>query len=152
MGIPSRPIEALSARVVSRRYCNHVLFYFCNPGTPAYCSTPHVKGSNRVKAARVRPAVRTGKVGTMPIRKCPFTGATFRTKDYTILTLRPGENAWQMFSAKTPPVAEHFHIKPQQDEAHVVIFEKPVQIENDDALPAELQVCNMSCESVMDQS
>jgi hypothetical protein len=29
------PIEALSAGIVSKRYCNHVLFYFCNPGTPA---------------------------------------------------------------------------------------------------------------------
>ena len=30
-----RPIEALSVGIVSKRYCNHVLFYFCNPGTPA---------------------------------------------------------------------------------------------------------------------
>jgi hypothetical protein len=35
-----RPIEILSAGIVSKRYCNHVLFYFCSPGTPSYCSAP----------------------------------------------------------------------------------------------------------------
>ena len=134
-----RPIEAMSAGVVSRRYCNHVLFYYCNPGTPAYCSTPHVKGSNLVKAARVRPAIRIGQEGTMPIWMCPFTGATFRTKDYTILTLRPGENAWQLFGAKSPPVAEYFYLPPQADKAHVVIFEAPVILDKDTALPDDLQ-------------
>ena len=39
-GKATRPIEILSAGIVSKRYCNHVLFYFCSPGTPSYCSAP----------------------------------------------------------------------------------------------------------------
>jgi hypothetical protein len=80
---------------------------------------------------------------------CPFTRETFWSKDYTILTLRPGENAWQMFNAKTPPVAEYFHIngggevyldiKPQQDKAHIVIFDKLAHMENGTAMPDEPQ-------------
>jgi hypothetical protein len=66
-----RPIEALSAGIVSTRYCNHVLFYFCNPGMPAYCSTPY-----GTKDAYVRPAVRMGQTGTQPtwmlIRSIPI--------------------------------------------------------------------------------
>jgi hypothetical protein len=97
-----RPIEILSAGIVSKRYCNHVLFYFCSPGTPAYCSAPCETGE-----ANVRPAIRMGQIGTMPTWMCPFTGDTFTSKDYTIMALESGENAWQMFGAKTPPVVEY---------------------------------------------
>ena len=102
-GKTTRPIEILSAGIVSKRYCNHVLFYFCSPGTPAYCSAPCETGK-----ANVRPAVRMGQIGTIPTWMCPFTGDTFTSKDYTIIALHSGENAWQMFGAKTPPVMEHF--------------------------------------------
>jgi hypothetical protein len=38
---------------------------------------------------------------------CPFAGDTFISKDYTIMALKLGENAWQMFGAQTPPVVEY---------------------------------------------
>jgi hypothetical protein len=48
-----------------------------------------------------------GQIGTIPTWMCPFTGDTFISKDYTIIALHSGENAWQMFGAKTPPVMEY---------------------------------------------
>ena len=116
-GDAPRPDEILSNGQTSRRYCNHVIHYYENPGTPAMVSTPEVRGSNLLNPTRCREAIRLGMIGTLPLWQCPHTGVHFRSKDYLVLNLPPGQNAWQMFKcANVPTVPVYFHAPPQNSE------------------------------------
>ena len=99
-----------------------------------------------------------GQTGTMPTWMCPFTGETFLSKDYTILTVKPGENAWQMFSAKTPRVVEYvygngkneipFDTKHQQEKAPV----NKSACKNDTDVPYGLQHSKVGTHITQDTS
>ena len=102
-GDAARPDEILSNGAISRRFCNHMIHYFENPGVPALVSTPDIKGSNLMQPNRVRKMIRMGMTSTLPKWVDPDTGRIVRSKDYIVLTLKSGQSAWQYYGCDNQP-------------------------------------------------
>lgn len=98
-GDQALPLELITQGRYSRRQIYRELSYYVMPGTPALVHMPHVRGSTL--APKVRWGVAWGMYREQVTFKCPFTGATFRSKSFTAFDLRENMNYAQFMGLPT---------------------------------------------------
>jgi hypothetical protein len=83
------PITALSKGRVSTAEVNNRKKNFFPYGTVCVVSSPHIKGSDLLQAARESIMYCVGRVGDLPQWKDPKTGAIVRSKDARRIEMQP---------------------------------------------------------------
>jgi hypothetical protein len=86
------PITALSKGRVSTAQVNNRKKNFFPFGTVCAVSSPHIKGSDLLQAARESVMYCIGRVRDLPQWKDPKTGAIVRSKDARRIEMQPGQN------------------------------------------------------------
>ena len=90
------PIEELSNSKVSRRDCSKWISNLIAIGTPCMVSQANSsKASDNTKIGRHKMGIAYKMLGTLPVFKCPITGAFFRSRNAVIFKAALGESAYE---------------------------------------------------------
>ena len=99
------PLEAITVSRVSRRECYRRLHHLVPVGTPCLIENKRVINSNIAKT-RAKWVVAMRMEKDLPIFMCPWTRATYRSKDYLEFHLPVGTNFFSFFKLEQPKASK----------------------------------------------
>ena len=99
------PLEAITVGRVSRRECYRRLHHLVPVGTPCLIENKRVINSNIAKT-RAKWVVAMRMEKDLPIFMCPWTRATYRSKDYLEFHLPVGTNFFSFFKLEQPKASK----------------------------------------------